>query len=178
MKKGFSLGEMLITMIIMGIMVAITLPMLTQSVEKINKQAYKAAFISLTDVVNELIIDTASYPSGVFTTGEDLCDDFFDIVNTIGANSCSTTAVVPGTPNFITTNGNKWYFFDSTPNSFQTTCPGSGGNNCILVYVDINGNKGKNTETGDEDHRDILRFYISKFGNVYVPDDGPEGSYL
>jgi prepilin-type N-terminal cleavage/methylation domain-containing protein len=181
MKKGFTLGEMVVAMAITAIICAMTIPVVTRSLVKQHKDAYKAAFKNVESVVDEMITDTSLYPGGEFTNGADFCSKFFDKANTIGASNCAAAPTIPTTPNFVTLNGMKWYFPGAGAiGTFNSACPDDVGNNCLLIYVDINGGKGKNTNTGDNAQRDILGVYVSKTGKVYTPEDtdGPERSYL
>lgn len=181
-KKGFSFGEMITTLIIIGVISAVTIPVFTNSSSSNVKLLYKTAYRSVESVVNELINDVSLYPSGQFSDGPTFCANFFDKVNIIGAitNECDsdyTSTYPPATdaPNAVTTNGMKWY---KVNDSFTTTCPGTSNNICLKVSVDVNGSgKGLNRETPDG-QEDILHIYIYNTGRVTVPSGSTEEEYL
>ncbi|NLF83252.1 MAG: type II secretion system protein [Candidatus Gastranaerophilales bacterium] len=187
MKKGFTIAEVLVTLTILGVIATLTIPVVTQSMSAQYKQLYKAAFQNVESIVSELINDTALYPNGEFTTNADFCKHFAEKVNTIGYDSdnCdgdSFTTNPPDSPNFVTTNGMKWYIMD-VDDRFETTCPDSvspANDTCLHIYVDVNGSKGKNTNTGADTQRDILGIFVSKTGKLYVPEygEGPERCYM
>jgi len=177
MKKGFSFGEMLTTMIVMGVLIAITIPIIITSASSNHKPLYKAGFKKVEEVVTELINDVAIYPSGEFVNNT-FCSNFFVKVNTIGTTSCANTftAVIPNTPNAVTTNGMKWYNMDN--DFIFGDCPTGAvaGDECIKISVDINGEKGKNTNSGTD--KDILDIYIFKTGKITIEPGGDEETYL
>jgi len=179
MKKGFSFGEMLATLIIMSVVIGISIPVISRSVATNYKPLYKSGFQKVEQVVAELINDVAAYPSGEFVDNT-FCSNFFSNVNTIGTVECANTfnSQIPATPNAITTNGMKWYNMDEDF-VFGNCPPGAvAGDECIKVSVDINGNKGKNTDSDSDSDRDILDIYIYRTGKVTVESGGPEETYL
>lgn len=190
MKKGFTVAEMLVTLTIIGVIAVLTIPVVSQSMSAQYKQLYKTAFQNVESIVSELINDTALYPNGIFTEAESFCKNFSKKVNTIGNITCEENPELPGKPSFMTTNGMKWYLVNVTTNDFTSanaeTCPDTGVKECLLIYVDVNGGKGKNTHEGADAQRDILRIYVSQSGKVYVPNDsnlaadgeGPERCYM
>ena len=173
MKKGLSLGEMMVTLIIIGVISALTIPMITQTINNQDKPLFKAAFNNVNSIVNELINDISIYPNGEFSNNT-FCDNFVDKVNTIGSIDCTGPSVIPGTPNAITTNGMKWYNLED--DFVSTTCPAGVSGSCIKVSVDINGDKSPNSTTASD--KDILDIYISNTGKVTVESSSTESGYL
>ncbi len=173
MKKGLSLGEMLVSLFILGVVSALTIPMITQTISNQNKPLFRSAFNNVNSVVNELINDISIYPSGEFSNST-LCGNFFDKVNTIGTIDCTGPSSAPDTPNAITANGMKWYFFEK--NFGTATCPDGASGSCIKISVDINGDKSPNSTTASD--KDILDIYISQTGKVTVPSGSAEAGYL
>ena len=183
MKKGFSLAEMLVVLVIVGVIITLTINTVKQTSEKSIKTLYKAAYNNVETVVNELINDTALYPGAEFTDGT-FCDNFFDKVNYIGAYSCAAPSVPAAsgdtnTPSGSTSNGMRWYFMQDAFAAANCYTGAPAGAECIHIYVDVNGGKGKNVNTDPtSDTVDILSIYIFKTGKVAVEPGTPEADYL
>lgn len=185
MRKGFTLAETLITMVLVGIIMALSIPMAIQSTND-TSPLFKVAYKTVDNLVNELIADTALYPSGEFSNNT-FCNNFFSKINTIGyaAGNCANTypsAVDPVSPyandmpNAITSNSMRWYGFQSdfTTANCDTATTGivitgtPPANTCIKISVDVNGiNKGAHITT-DQANKDIYNIYVTKSGNVAV----------
>lgn len=164
MKKGFSLVEVLLAIVIMGVVMAVVMPIIAPIAENNNKTLYKSAFKTVESVVSDIVSDMTLYPSGNMYNATDttyFCNNFVSKLNLISTADC-TTSTVPGTPNFITTNGMRWYGFNGLNFTSNAT-----------LQVDIDGQgKGKNTAG-----RDILRIEVNDQGKV-VPPTGNETNYL
>ena len=63
MKKAFTLAEALVTMAIIGIVMALSIPAVIQSTND-TRPLFKKAYSTVETVVNELVNDTSLYPSG------------------------------------------------------------------------------------------------------------------
>ncbi len=177
MKKGFSFGEMLATIIVIGIICTLSIPILTQSTSNKVNIPYKAAFQNVETVINELINDVSIYPSGEFIDNT-FCANFFGKMNTIGYTSAncvntfgSTFPPAADKPNAVTTNGMKWYNVEEDFSS--ANCPSGDPGECIRIKVDVNGSNGDNT-----DDIDILDIYIFNTGKVTVESTSTEESIL
>jgi len=189
MQKGFTLAETLITMAVIGVIMALSIPAVIQSTND-TTPLLKKAYNSVEEVVNELINDTSLYPSGELTTGTNtFCNNFFSKLNTIGAVSCAEAAVAvpPANPDVTTTNAMRWYNLHAATGTSATNgftadnCDGPNGttnpnlttiddttNTCIRLSVDVNGaNKGANTSAAQA-NRDIFIIYITNAGKVTV----------
>lgn len=172
-KKGFSFGEMLLTMIIIGIISAITIPVLVNSLDSNNKVLFKTAFKNVESIVNELINDISIYPSGELTNNT-FCSNFFGKVNVVGNFDCSGSAF-PATPNAKTTNGMYWFGIES--DFEEANCPSVvSGEECIRIKVDVNGDKGDTTDSGD--NRDVFNIYVYTTGKVTVEPSSLEETHL
>ncbi len=177
MKKGFSFGEMLATIVVIGIIAALSIPILFQSTDSKIKTLYKSAFKNVETVINEIINDVSMYPSGEFGNNK-FCANFFSKVNTIGYTSgnClntfgSTFPPSADKPNAVTTNGMRWYNME---NDFESAnCPSGETGECIRIRVDVTGSDGNNT-----DDEDILDIYIFKTGKITVESGSIEESFL
>lgn len=168
MKKAFSLAEVMIVLVIIGVISAITIPSLVNDQSKNYMTLYKSAYRLVEATVNEETNDLNAFPSGTLNNALNasnnytLCNDFATRLNTIGTVNCASGAmVVPGTPSFITTNGMRWYFPNNT--TITTVTP-------LEIEVDIDGaNQGANTDSTTNCTRDILRVDIYSNGKINVP---------
>lgn len=148
-KSGFTLAEVLVTLMIIGVIAAMTIPSLMQSTAQ---QEYKAAFKKAVSMLNQAI--TLNYA----LDGEDASDfsgtDLFDMM-TKRLNIMSSN----NTDEFYTADG-MWFKVASTDGkggvSANANCsataddPNATSNVCNIIKVDVNGAKGPNawTESG------------------------------
>lgn len=177
MKKGFSMGEMLIAMIIIGVIAAMSIPAITNTKSKSLKPLFKAAYSNIETIVGELINDVSKYPSGEFPDGT-LCANFFEKINTVGGYDCSGSTI-PNDPNARTTNAMRWYGFDANFSDCPTMDAGLSAGDCIKVSIDVDGaGKGINSNDHTKTDIDILDVYIYDTGKMTVIPDDPEDVYL
>jgi len=196
-QKGFTLAETLITMAIIGIIMALSIPVVIQSTNDTDL-LFKKAYNTVETTVGEMINDTALYPSGDLRTRIGsvgiFCSDFLDKINTVGTISCGkndlTTFDASGTPtgtaaNATTTNSMVFYnlhFTESTSATAgfsPTNCDGAsnGGGatgidtdifSCVKISIDVNGaSKGANTHL-DQANKDIFDIYVTQTGKIAV----------
>jgi len=165
MRKGFTLAEMMVVLLIIGVVSAIIIPVLITNVGDTNKVLFKSGYRIVETAVNDLIADISLYPAGELDNT--FCNNFINKVNTIGSRNCDTSSFVTKTPNFITTNGMAWYGFDTANTDFQN------GTEFSNIVVDVDGiQKGKNLEGSD-----LLTIQVFLTGKVSVSGD-TESSYL
>lgn len=93
LKKGFTLQETLITLAIIGIVAAVTVPRLAKIAPDRNHASYIKAHAILTDLTNEMLVDPALYFCNDGTEGLACTNmpkrgtipaDLFDTLNSIG----------------------------------------------------------------------------------------------
>ncbi|MDD3436574.1 MAG: prepilin-type N-terminal cleavage/methylation domain-containing protein [Candidatus Gastranaerophilales bacterium] len=141
-KKGFTFSEMLVTILIIGIVAAIIIPLIPNIMPSQNKVMFKKAYSTLENTVSELINNSMYYPeeqtaldaggvtvsrgfnytlnsSGGYYTNNKFCTLFSDLLNTVGSVSCPAYNVA-GTGTFTTTDGVVWTlnfptYSDTTP---------------------------------------------------------------
>ena len=191
MRKAFTLAETLITMAIIGVIMALSIPAVIQSTND-TKPLFKKAYNSVESIVSDLANNTALYPTGDLSlpASGNFCTNFFSELNTIGTVSCgNAAAVTPSTSNMdaTATNAMLWYNLHPltaftipaadtafTTGNCDTATTGiditgtPATNICVKILIDVNGaNKGANT-TAAQDNRDIFTVYVTNSGKVTV----------
>ncbi|MEI7474528.1 MAG: type II secretion system protein [bacterium] len=170
-KKGMTLAEILLVMVMLSILAAISIPLFnnTKNAASRNEILYKSAFSAFSKINNEIIQDW-NFPGTVMTNTSPsylYCNEFAKrliLAKTTTGNTpveCSSVASsassIPSTPNFVTINGMRWYGL----NNVDFTA--AGGLKFIKVYVDVDGvNKGKNTIDSD-----ILPICVAEDGKIW-----------
>ncbi len=177
MKKGFSLAELMIAMVVAGTIAALTIPVLMGGVQNNYDVLYKAAFRTVEQVVHEQTNDLSEFPNGlldndVVSGNNHFCQDFRTRINTLDgvanlANCDGTNSAIPGSPNFVTTNGMRWY---GVEDAF------TGGTPSITISVDVDGaSRGPNTRGAA--NSDIFDIIIFETGRITAPA-GAETTFL
>lgn len=195
MKKGFTMAELMIVLVVLGVITAILTPTLMNSVGDTNRQLYKSAVNIVQESVSELLANNTLYPDGVLTNGATsgstatstyFCQNFTNLVNTIKVNnSCNNTLPTVNSatfsfastpPEVITSNGMYWWGLKSDfsalsgNNSACGTPPditvGAITYKPTIVYVGLQGKSGKLKL-----YDDVFRIFVYGNGKVTVPDD-------
>ena len=139
MKSGFTLAEVLVTLAVIGVIAAMTIPTLLGTT---NQAELKTAFKKSLSVLNQAIsmsvaLDSSDASTGTGTDAANLANFFRQRLNVIGNGPNSTTS-------FYTADGMLFTF--SRPvagncGSVDTTDPAAAP--CV-VTVDVNGSKKPN----------------------------------
>ncbi len=161
MKKAFTLAELMVCLLLIGVITAITIPILSNATPNKNAYLYKAAFRTLERAVSAAINDESQYVNGEFKDKNNttsFCLNIVNSLNTIGTVNCNVTSVptsgsTPATYNFMTSNGMKWWGFN---NNFNVTATKT-------VFVDIQG-----TDSGKL-NEDIFRMNVNNTGKISIP---------
>ena len=95
-KQGFSLAEALMTMVVLGIILAFVLPSITSTKPSESKLLYKKTFFTISEAMMAVInnpdlydttkYDVLKYP--VDTEGENFCQYLAGYLNTVGNVNC------------------------------------------------------------------------------------------
>lgn len=142
-KSGFTLAEVLVTLMIIGVIAAMTIPSLMQSTAQ---QEYKAAFKKAVSMLNQAV--TLNYALDGEDASVSTGTDFFDILSK-RLNIMSST---PNTQELYTADG-MWFKVtaaaeggSANPGACETGL-GDTTTSCATVLVDVNGAKGPNKRT-------------------------------
>lgn len=162
-KSGFTLAEVLVTLMIIGVIAAMTIPSLMQSTAQ---QEYKAAFKKAVSMLNQAI--TLNYA----LDGRDGSDytgaSFFDLLT----QRLNVMSSVSGSSELYTADG-MW--FKATDTNAAGGCnanidnPNITSNRCGTVIVDVNGQKGPNKYTSDT-NKIFDMFTVSIYPQKALPE--------
>jgi prepilin-type N-terminal cleavage/methylation domain-containing protein len=173
-KKGFTLAEVLVTLIVIGIVAALTIPALIQTT---NQAELKTALKKSLATLNQAIVMSVaqnSVDAGTCTncetgTNNTALANFF--INKLNILSQNTTAVEPF---FYTADGMKFTVVTKTAqcgNASSTVDPGTA--KCVIL-VDVNGDKSPNSEsTGNATYvfRDQYRLVVKQSSVLPASND-------
>lgn len=171
--KGFSLSEVLITLVIIGVVAAITIPMLNQNIENQHYiSAYKKMYSSLSQMYLRLKTDNGGNLEGIFNSNDDypkILQNYFVSAKVCQAghntdvcwhrkwytyNGATITGLENNFSSLILADGSVMVFMH-----MSSSCTGSteltSNIGCARIRVDINGDR-KPNRVG----KDIFDFYI------------------
>ena len=140
-KSAFTLAEILITLMIIGVIAAMTIPGLQQDAQiQANVAAAKKAYSTVSNATKE--IKTAKGPIRFWdmTSAKNVADLYkeYPIKNVDGTDGDSSSMFGQGN-SFMSADG--MFFFIV---GVSGTCTGDGANTCFRVNVDTNAQKGPN----------------------------------
>ncbi len=166
MKKAFTLSEILVSLVVIGVVAAILIPMLNANSPQKERVMYKKAVYSMQEALSTALNDIG-YSQDAANVGVDSSDSYWagvdaakfcnsvaNAMNTIGSVNCGASGD-KNSPNFVTSNGIKWW--------------GLGGSAVTkasdkTIYVDVNGDAGPGTPGVD-----ILKLNVKYDGRVVTP---------
>jgi prepilin-type N-terminal cleavage/methylation domain-containing protein len=161
-RKGFTLAEVLVTLAIIGVVAALTIPTLIQNT---NSQRYQTAFKKNLSILNQAILTAAANSSTAptsATSGPTLADFFEASLNTLKQNG-STLWLADGSKIEFSYTGTCAAI--ATPSSVAN--PFASG--CAAV-IDVNGDKGPNTSSTPSNVSDV--YVVGITSNSVVPLGG------
>lgn len=183
-KKGYTLAEIVVTIIVLGIVASLTLKITAIKLTRVNRYNYYAAYNVLSELASELIYESED---GTIPTSN-LCVEFQDRLNltsekvivndtertpscSIGHSINSSTDFSNIVPNLVARNGIRFYNLSSIPSAI-TQLNGAAGNDLMgyTIYVDLDGQRGE-----AELWKDVVPFYLTISGKV-IPAYPASGS--
>lgn len=192
-KKGFTLQELLITMGIIGIVAALTIPGVISMMPDKNKTMYMKAYNTLTTLTDEILGDSSLYwpkaydrdglpeEFGMYADDQPLITPYNNDINCQGTNkfpailshrlSLAQEAEFNGnTVHMITTDGIDWTF--ETSDYSITGGGGLGYMTDVTINVDPQrANSCKQGECAANVTPNLFTFLIDNDGGVYATDD-------
>jgi len=178
-KTGFTLAEVLITLSIIGVVAALTVPSLARQYEKIQfRTAFKKQYSTIAQATARLMADNGGTMNGILTYlnfQNEYCQylSCAKMCNYTDSTECwhaaGTTYLLNGQQNNRSYNGTAVLkdgtllaFYDRMASNDRTCdeIDGNDGihtNDCGWVFVDVNGYKGPNTYG-----KDIFIVYIQE----------------
>ena len=185
-RKAFTLAEIVITIIVLGIVVAVTMKITETKISRVNRYNYYAAYTVLSDLAAELSYESED---GTIPTSN-LCATFEERLNlssedvlvndtertpscSIGHSINASTDFTTIVPNLVARNGIRFYNLSSIPSAISQL-NGATGNDLTgyTIYVDLDGQRGKG-----ELWNDVFPFYLTISGRV-IPAYPTTGSTL
>lgn len=174
MRKGFTLIELMIIMVVIGLIATFTLPILNKDVSMKTPILFKSSYKFVEKIVFTLISDDDLYATGNLALpldsdsdanlAEEFCLSAANLVNIIGSETCTsgTSSYVTDTPNFKTSNGMVWWgFYDDFADG-------------AIIYVDIDGTS-KGSQAIDSD---VYQINIDSTGKISVPSINAQNHLL
>jgi len=165
--KGFTLAEVLVTLLVIGVVAALTIPQLIQST---SKNEYKAGLKKSLGVLNQALAlniaqDAQEANDATITNSITLASYFGRRMNVIAGSGTAVLDVADGT---------RYTFTRPATACVAGSIAASEATACI-VLVDVNGGKGPNalstgTSSADYAYRD--RYYFVIRPNSVLPSNG------
>ncbi len=160
-KRGFTLAEVLVTLAVIGVVAALTIPTIIQtSQEKQAKTAVKKALSVMNQILALSIAENGISGSSVNNSME--LQNLFGNYMKIMANDDTNFS-------FIAADGMIYSFHKENPGPPITAC-GTGNNpaaaECI-IEIDINGQNGGSTPATIDSYTDLYYFVVQN--NTVVP---------
>lgn len=171
--NGFTLAEVLITLVVIGVIAAMTIPTLIQSM---NKQEYRTGLKKSISTLNEALemqyaLNNDNLSDSSYATPKDVVEKVFaKRLSIIKSNPAGTGDGWPANGyQFYTADGMKMEVYDN-----KYDCADDGTSRCFWMLIDVNGDKGPNKYTSDStDPYDI--FDAQLFANKVTAYNAAQG---
>lgn len=189
MKKGFTLAEVLITLVIIGVVASMTIPTLMNSTQGTEyKTGFKKAMSTLNQAFSLNYAITATLPGeDDYATNQGMLDYFFKKRLSVISTATSTSAFATGDGVQITASNDSNVFYTSDGmrylfniDSASGVADSTGDKYYGTILVDVNGEKGPNTLTTDATNpKDtyVMTFYGTRVvAGIPGKEDGASGA--
>jgi prepilin-type N-terminal cleavage/methylation domain-containing protein len=171
-RKGFTLAEVLVTLMVIGVVAALTIPQLIQSTAK---NEYKAGLKKSLGALNQAlalnIAQNAQEANDATITSSATLADYFG----------RRMVVIKGatTADFFTADGTQYTFTKPGTACLTTSTDASAAASCT-VRVDVNGEKAPNTMstgTAPANYAYKDRYYFVIRNNAVLPSTGADANF-
>lgn len=165
--NAFTLSEVMIAMVMVGILVALVTPTITNLTPDSNKIMIKKAYSTLENAISEMAADETNYPSDQTGTDSDsatvmrvfnyttattngttnkFCYFLADKLNILGSATCPLASASATTTNFATTSdGVIWYIYlNNSDANYNFQFPLNPNYYYTKILIDVNGTKTPN----------------------------------
>lgn len=189
MKKGFTLAEVLITLVIIGVVASMTIPTLMNSTQGTEyKTGFKKAMSTLNQAFSLNYAITATLPGeDDYASNKGMLDYFFKKRLSVISTSTSTSAFATGDGVSITASNDNNVFYTSDGMRYvfnidnaSGVADATGDKYYGTILVDVNGEKGPNTLTTDATNpKDtyVMTFYGTRVvAGIPSKEDGASGA--
>ena len=189
MKKGFTLAEVLITLVIIGVVASMTIPTLMNSTQGTEyKTGFKKAMSTLNQAFSLNYAITATLPGeDDYSKNEGMLKYFFKKRLSVISTATSTAAFATGDGVSITASNDSNVFYTSDGMRYvfnldnaSGVADSTGDKYYGTILVDVNGEKGPNTLTTDANNpKDtyVMTFYGTRVvAGIPGKEDGASGA--
>ena len=189
MKKGFTLAEVLITLVIIGVVASMTIPTLMTSTQGTEyKTGFKKAMSTLNQAFSLNYAITATLPGeDDYASNKGMLDYFFKKRLSVISTATSTSAFATGDGVSITASNDNNVFYTSDGMRYvfnldnaSGVADSAGDKYYGTILVDVNGEKGPNTLTTDATNpKDtyVMTFYGTRVvAGIPSKEDGASGA--
>ena len=153
-KSGFTLAEVLITLVIIGVIAAMTVPTLMNNT---NSQEFRSALKKAISALNQAVTMQYALEGSLMSdyTASNIVQDVFQArLNVISTDSTSWKSTSTTCSNasgvFVTADGMAYCINDFTSGGgISGACDNAGKEACGTIYIDVNGAKKPNKMTED-----------------------------
>jgi len=171
-KKGFTLAEVLVTLLVIGVVAALTIPQLIQSTAK---NEYKAGFKKALGALNQAL--ALNIAQNAQEANDPVISSSTDLANYFGRRMVVVKG--SGTADFFTADGTQ-YTFTAGSGSCLTTGQDASAATACKVLIDVNGEKAPNalstgTTAANYVYKD--RYYAVIRNNQVLPSTGASATY-
>lgn len=190
-KNAFTLAEILLTLTILGVVAAITIPLIQNIIPSTNKALFRKSYLTLQRAIENMLNNETIYPSdmttrvGNFTYQNDFnfvtdptgaagtknkfCYYLAQNLRVDGTETCptSTDGSVPGIEFATTTDGSTWYISPGNATAASQFILGNVGENYkTKIIIDVNGkNKAPNCSADTMSSTFMPASYVAASGD-------------
>lgn len=148
-RAAFTLAEVLVSLMVIGVIGAIVIPSLSNNRPKENKIMYRKAYGVISKAVTSMMETTYTTDKGIAEkSNEDFCKNFLKYLNVTSSNEANCAGTNTQTMDMFaqTTDGMKWYYHT------YTAAPDDDNWYSYKIIVDVNGDRKPNCGVFNYNH--------------------------